>query len=368
MKIGVINNLYPPFNRGGAEIIAQIMVNDLEKLGHEVFVISTSPKAQYQENNVYYLPSKYYNLYKMPLFLRLFWQINNLVDIQRRQRVKEIIEAEKPELIITNNLMGLGLSLPGLFRSKKIKHLHVLHDIQLLHPSGLMFYQKENIINSFLARNYQSLTRKLMGSPQAVISPSKWLLDLHQQKKFFSNSQLVHLPNPVKVNYELGNNDREKNSFLAVGLVAKHKGSDLLIEVFNNLPQFNLTIVGDGSYLEEAKRKAKGNIRFMGRLDNDTVKKLMLQASALIVPSLCYENSPTVIYEAIGSKLPVIGSDLAGVAELISYYGGLLFTPGNANNLKKQIEYFVEHQAEISQHFPQNPLPPDDYAEKLLAL
>jgi len=368
MKIGILNSLYPPYHRGGAEMIASIMVSDLEKLGHEVFVITTSPQKNYSENNVYYLKSKYYNLSQLPIFFRLFWQINNLFNYRQKNQVDRIINQEKPELIITHNLMGLGLQLPRLFKAKKIKHVHIIHDIQLLHPSGLMFYQHEGIINSFFAQQYQQLTRKLMGSPDVVICPSEWLLKLHIQKNFFPRSIKKAIANPVKTNYLTSHKARDQKEFLAVGLVSTSKGTDTLIKAFNELPDLHLTIVGDGDYLVEAKKLAKQNITFLGRLENKKIQELMLQSSALIVPSLCYENSPTVIYEAIGSKLPVIGSNLAGIAELINHYGGLLFEPGNDTDLIQKIKYFLNNYETISQDFPKEPLPPDDYVTQIIDL
>lgn len=207
-----------------------------------------------------------------------------------------------------------------------------------------------------------------MGSPEIVICPSQWLLKLHEQKGFFPQSITETIPNPVKTNYLAGDKARDKKEFLAVGLVSKSKGSDILIKAFNELPNLHLTIIGDGDYLTEAKKLAKKNISFLGRLENKKIQELMLQSSALIVPSLCYENSPTVIYEAIGSKLPVIGSDLAGVAELINYYGGLLFEPGNTTDLIQKIQYFLNNYETMSQDFPKEPLPPDDYVAQIIEL
>ena len=46
MKICLINNLYKPFNRGGAEKVAETIVDGLIKAGHEVFIISTKPRGE----------------------------------------------------------------------------------------------------------------------------------------------------------------------------------------------------------------------------------------------------------------------------------------------------------------------------------
>ena len=70
MKIVLINNLYAPWVRGGAERIAERTAEGLEKQGHEVFVIATAPK-QSRTDKVLYLDSIFYNLEKYPLWQRL---------------------------------------------------------------------------------------------------------------------------------------------------------------------------------------------------------------------------------------------------------------------------------------------------------
>jgi glycosyltransferase involved in cell wall biosynthesis len=50
---------------------------------------------------------------------------------------------------------------------------------------------------------------------------------------------------------------------------------------------------------------------------------------AVVVPSLCYENSPTVIYESFLAGVPVVASNIGGVGELVKDgENGFLVTPG----------------------------------------
>jgi glycosyltransferase involved in cell wall biosynthesis len=55
----------------------------------------------------------------------------------------------------------------------------------------------------------------------------------------------------------------------------------------------------------------------------------------LIVPSLWWENSPLTIHEAFQRGVPVLTSDLGGMAELVSAGGGLTFAPGDHQALGK---------------------------------
>lgn len=53
----------------------------------------------------------------------------------------------------------------------------------------------------------------------------------------------------------------------------------------------------------------------------------------LIVPSLWWENSPLTIHEAFQRGVPVLTSDLGGMAELVERGGGLTFAPGDHDAL-----------------------------------
>ena len=74
MKIVIINNLYAPWVRGGAERIAEKTAEGLAKAGHEVFIITTAPTGSHADK-IIYLPSLFYNLEKYPLATRFFWHL-----------------------------------------------------------------------------------------------------------------------------------------------------------------------------------------------------------------------------------------------------------------------------------------------------
>ena len=230
----------------------------------------------------------------------------------------------------------------------KIKQIHTLHDIQLLHPSGLMIWQKENILSTAWAKIYQAIMRFLFVSPEIVISPSQWLLDEHVQRGFFQNSKTAVLSNcftqEIKVDESKIKNSNSKFCFLYVGQVEAHKGVEFLVAVFlkflGNHPQAELSIAGPGSLIDMVKKAAGGRkeIKILGRKNESEVEELMLSADCLVVPSLCYETSPTVIYEAASVRLPVLASGIGGIPELIAAVGGVLFEPGNGDDLAKKME------------------------------
>lgn len=352
MKIGLLHNLYGELSRGGAENVVRLMAKELKAAGHSVFLITTKPanlKNAQQKNidhdlKIYYFVSNFYNLGHKRQLYRFFWQIANIFSIAQYFRLKKILKIEKPDLVITHNLMGLGLLAPLALRRLKIKHEHFLHDIQLLHPSGLMILGQEKKIQNFGARIYQALTRLLLSSPAKIISPSRWLLDLHQRHGFFPYS--MGEIQPLQLSYSDAPADRRSRdkmsliNFLFVGQIEDHKGILFLIEAFKKIKNqaIVLRIAGDGQKLAAAKNAAAGDkrIEFLGRLDRTDVQKEMARSDYLVVPSLCYENSPTVIYEAQAADLPIIAADIGGIKEIIGPHDRL-FIAGDQEDLKKKI-------------------------------
>jgi glycosyltransferase involved in cell wall biosynthesis len=362
MKIGLINNLYKPYQKGGAERIVELLGDELLKLGHTVFIISTQPKIkkENEEVNAYYLKSNYSELNNLNFASRLIWQLGNLVNLKKYSQVKKILASEKPDLVITHNLMGLGLLTPSAIKQKATRHIHVLHDIQLLHPSGLMYFGHENLINSFFAKIYQLKTNflfKLGTKKLIVVSPSNWLLTLHQAHGLFKHNQSQVIANPfIKKDVVAKNTSRD---FIFIGQLEKHKGVDLFIAAAARFTDYNFLIVGSGSL----DIKETINLKVLGQKTSAEVNQLLNNSLAAIIPSRCYENSPTVIYEAAATNTPVIAANLGGIPELIQRFGGLLFEPDNLDSLVMTIQEFINHGAILK-------TPPESksYAEELLNL
>jgi glycosyltransferase involved in cell wall biosynthesis len=359
MKICLINNLYKPYAKGGAERIVELQAEGLIKAGHEVFIISTKPlfgnkKSEIKNQKLYYLPGLFYNLDKMPKILRLPWHLLDMFDIGSYLKIKSILKKEKPDIVITHNLKGIGYLVPKAIKSLKLKHIHILHDIQLLHPSGLFICGKENQLKSLPAKIYADLCRRLFDSIDTIISPSAWLIEIHTEKKIFQKSKKIILPNPISISSEEDEIKKKKNKifrFLYAGQIENHKGILFLIKSFSILCQgfdrcrFELIIIGTGSKQKKAEKLARPNkyIKFLGQKQKEEIKDLMKSADCLVVPSLCYENSPTVIYEAAVVGLAVIAARLGGIPELIYKLGGILFKAGNEGDLMHQMKWAMDN-------------------------
>ena len=357
MKICLINNLYQPFNRGGAERVVETIANGLIKAGHEVFIICTKPRfSKLRITNyklrIYYLNSLYYNLNKLPKFFRLVWHLWDMFDIVGYFKIKKILQRENCDAVIANNLMGVGfLAVPAVKRLK-IKLIQIVHDIQLIHPSGLLRFGEENKINTLLARNYAGLMSRIVDSPDIVIFPSRWLMDIHLDKIFFIKSKRIVLPNPIETSRKaIGGNSAAGFKFIFIGQIEEHKGVFLLIEAFKTIkrkyPEAELTIAGNGSKRTEAEALGAG-VKFLDWPGEAAADKLLSSSHCLVYPSLVYENCPNAIQRALAAGLPVLASELGGIPELLSKNAGLLFKPADERALADKMAWVLDNKNNLS--------------------
>ena len=80
------------------------------------------------------------------------------------------------------------------------------------------------------------------------------------------------------------------------------------------------------------------HLRFRGRYANERVSEILGELDVLVVPSLWYENSPLTIHEAFQAGVPVVCSDIGGMAEFVEHeHNGLHFSVGDADALATQL-------------------------------
>ena len=393
MKIAVFTNLYPPFARGGAEIVTAEVVKQLIKIGHQVTVITTAPKKAlvnkkfsvseesgakvfriYPLNLYYYLDAK-----KYPKIWRLFWHVNNIFNWHVTRRVKKILKDEGVTAVISANLMGLSFLLPALWRKMKLPVVQIMHDVQLLHPSGLFMWGKNN--NGVAAWFYQTILKNIFGSPQAVIFPSEWLEREYTTRGFFVRSARVVKANPQLFVNSFDQAPDDSHGYLKllyVGQAEEHKGLFWLIENLKNIYdkefKIDLILMGETGDKKRVYDSVKDDKRFAvyERLSQDEVEAKYRDASLLVMPSLCLENSPLTIQRALSLGTPVLASRVGGVPELVSEdINGWMFEAGNGVEFKERLLKITPEQVGgMRKNIKENYVPVDIavYCQELVSL
>ncbi|MFO7694844.1 MAG: glycosyltransferase [Vicinamibacterales bacterium] len=87
----------------------------------------------------------------------------------------------------------------------------------------------------------------------------------------------------------------------------------------------------------------KAGVEWLGGVAHEKVPALLASIDVLVVPSIWIENAPFVIKEAFAAGLPVVASNLGGMAELVQDgRNGLLFNAGDPDDLRRVITRLLD--------------------------
>ena len=129
---------------------------------------------------------------------------------------------------------------------------------------------------------------------------------------------------------------------LYFGRVIEEKGVHLIIEALKNNRDIPFKIVGDGPQLIELENIVKENnltnIEFLGSKWGDELDDVLYNAKFVVIPSVWHENFPYVILQTFAAGVPLIGSELGGIPELLKDNRGVLFNPSDISTLESSMK------------------------------
>jgi glycosyltransferase involved in cell wall biosynthesis len=201
-------------------------------------------------------------------------------------------------------------------------------------------------LGELMAERLETARHYLARVPR-VVCPSRFLADrmvragvLREDQvlvKRYGYPGLTHGPRPVR-----------RDGPLRVGYVGgiyPSKGVHVLVEAVASLAPGRVELDVHGvlewfpDYVERLRALAgDAAIRFRGGFDPSDVDRVMQAFDVLVVPSVWYENMPLTIQEAFRNAVPVVTTDLGGMAEAVrDGVDGLLFPRGDAAALAERL-------------------------------
>ena len=194
-----------------------------------------------------------------------------------------------------------------------------------------------------------------LAAAHVVISPSCFLARTFAQAGFRAEGEIEILkagyPGPC-----FPPRRRDPTRPLRVGYVGGiyfSKGVHVLVRAFRHLrcDPVELAIHGHldwfPEYVAELRRAAEGSpIRFAGPFDPGAVDAVLSDLDLLVLPSVWYENMPITIHEAHRHGIPVVVTQLGGMAEAVEHgVTGLTFPRGDELALAKAIRSLAREPA-----------------------
>ncbi len=202
----------------------------------------------------------------------------------------------------------------------------------------------------------QKALREALNNVDAALCASRFLRDVYAGQGAPAD-RLIHCqqgrdfpPTPP---------ERTPSAVLRVaylGQIAEHKGVHVLVEALRRVqrPDIRLAIYGEPSqsprYTWRLLRLAgtDGRIAFRGAFHPDQLAQVLAHSDVVVVPSIWYENSPNVILEAFGHGVPVVVSNLGGMAEMVrDGVDGLHFEVGDAASLASRLNWLAEDRRRV---------------------
>ena len=161
--------------------------------------------------------------------------------------------------------------------------------------------------------------------------------------------KIIVKPNFCEVPYLENKKFKKRKGALFVGRLSREKGIRTMLNAWHNL-DIPLHIAGGDHLFDNYKEKSNSFIKFLGHINSEKVAKEMINAAFLVMPSEWYEGFPMVLVEAFAHGLPVIASNLGGMAEIVQDgITGLHFEPGNSKDLAEKVLWLHKHPDECQQ-------------------
>jgi len=145
-----------------------------------------------------------------------------------------------------------------------------------------------------------------------------------------------------------------------IGRIRLHKGVGILLKAFQLIKQsgqydqLKLVIAGDDKNDEAREFKmwiqneCISDIVFTGILDQKKISDILSRSLFSVIPSLWYDNLPNAGLESLACGTPIVASNLGSLPEIVEdRVTGLLFEPGNTNDLKEKMLYLLNNPQKI---------------------
>lgn len=285
--------------------------------------------------------------------------------------VKNIVKKTDPDIVHVHNTFPL--ISPSIFHALKNSNSAVvmtLHNYRIFCAAGIPM--KYNEICTECLDNKSSFNALKYGcyrGSRLATFPMALMIELHRKLGTWENhvdafialtefqkNKMIQAGLPekkvyIKPHFYSGNPEfmeyvSREQSVVFVGRLGAEKGIFDLLNAWKVWGEKApiLKIIGDGELKNDIKRFIELNgldktIKLEGLLPFDKVQKIVSKSSLLILPSICFEGFPMTIREAFALGVPVAGSDIGSIPDIVDDgVNGILFKPGNPEDLLKKVK------------------------------
>jgi glycosyltransferase involved in cell wall biosynthesis len=397
MRVLLTIHDFLPQARAGSELYTYYLAQALQKSGsHQVHILHC------EQHNGFEVERRTYDGLDCTVIRKPVYETDRLPN-EDDERVDQVFNdlqtAFKPDVLHINHLIGLSTRIPRLTRERGTPVIFTVHDfwlaclrISMQQPTGLLCESSNprkcgeccrnrysrfpdwTLAASAEPKRFKGHVKDMLFNAFELGSGSHWFdarrarvaeivqsANLFVMPSRFLQDRLCGegIPRAKTVYCDYGMPDdvmrraapspqlrKDRVRFGFVGTISEHKGVDVLLKAFDGFDRADLRIYGraNPSLLDRFQHVLdQPNVEFRGVLNDENKAVAFSELDALIVPSVWYENSPLTIHEAFLAGIPVITSNIGGMAELVPHeVCGMQFDVGNHEDLRRRLEQVVD--------------------------
>jgi glycosyltransferase involved in cell wall biosynthesis len=370
MRILYCNKYNFPFS--GTEVYMFELMDLMRSQGHDVALFSMAdPRGLPTPYDRHFLPNIDFKSPPRGLFARAKLAAHAIYSTDARRRLRKVIAEFRPDVAHVRNIYHhLSPSILWELKAQGVPVLYHLNDFKLLCPTYNMVSKGHacercrgghfrHVLTegcysgppgSALLLMAEAYFHRWLGTYQKCVdhflTPSRFAKEKLLQNGF-NPEKITVLPHFQELPAHAPPTARPDAPILYFGRLSPEKGVADLLRAMKHLPQVQLQIAGDGPQRSELENLARElcltNVKFAGHVSGKVLDHMIAAARFTVLPSRAYETLGKTILESYAWGRPVVASDLGSRRELVDQgETGLLYPPGNVEQLGKAISFLVE--------------------------
>ena len=316
---------------GGVENYVYYLSKELVRRGHQIEVICANEPQSINIDNIEGIKVK-----------RLSY-LGRIANTNITPQLPLILSQEDYDIIHTHIPTPWSADWSAVLSKIKNKPLVITYHNDII-GEGIVDYIARFYNSTFLKLLLKRADKIIITQP-SYLKSSDYLRDYQDKIEVIPNGVDVDKFQPRKTF-----NDDYTIFFLSLlDEFHRYKGLDYLLKtlqiVKKEIPNFKLVVGGKGVLVDYYKKMAASmglvdNVEFTGFISDDEIVGYYNQANVFVLPSTSslQEGFGIVALEALACQIPVITTDIVGVAEdLVAVNGGLVVPPKDVVKLAEAI-------------------------------
>jgi glycosyltransferase involved in cell wall biosynthesis len=345
MRVAMVCTFYPPWAFGGDAISTERWAEALARRGHDVTVIHDtdayrtlareprappSPEPAHPNVTVIGLRSAWPRLSAL-----LVHQLGR--PVLHRRALQRLLAPGRFDVVVCHNPSLIGG--PELLTwDTGATTVYMAHEFWLVCPTHVLLRDGERPCTGqacftctlrqcrppqlwrygrLIARAMQAMDLRIVLSPFARATHRAFGLDVPMEvvPNFVPDALLAEGPAHASPHH--------RPYLFFAGRLERLKGLDDVLPLFRDGEGPDLLIAGTGSHEATLRRLAQDapRIRFLGHLPREAMQQHYAHALATLLPSICYENFPLVLLEAMAAGSPLVVRHLGPLPDIVATTG-----------------------------------------------